>query len=67
MKTRPLGPHELYWRCRIRGANAYRAGGLIHPCPYGADREFSGRAWRDGWLAAAQAVGVTLPHEMAAW
>jgi ribosome modulation factor len=65
-EPRPLGPHELYWRCRIQGANAYRAGRLIYLCPYGDTRQFSGRAWRDGWRAAAQAAGVKLPHEIAA-
>jgi hypothetical protein len=34
--------------------------------PYAPDRQFSGRAWRDGWRAAAKADGVKLPHEEAA-
>jgi hypothetical protein len=63
MKTRPIGD-SLYWQCRHQGADAYRAGRLIHPSPYGDNREFSGRAWRDGWRAAAQAAGVKLPHEI---
>jgi hypothetical protein len=69
MATRPIGPHSLYWACRIQGANAYRAGQPIDAClyPYGADREFSGRAWRDGWRAAAKAAGMKLPHEIGAW
>ena len=67
MATRPIGPHSLYWACRIQGANAYRAGELITACPYGANREFSGRAWRDRWRAAQQAAGVKLPNEIAAW
>jgi hypothetical protein len=66
MATRPLGPHSLYWACRIQGANAYRVGKVITDCPYDANREFSGRAWRDGWRAAAKAAGVKLPHEIAA-
>lgn len=64
MADRPLGPHSLYWACRIQGANAYRAGKVITDCPYDANRGFSGRAWRGGWRAAAQAAGVKLPHEI---
>ena len=66
MVARPIGPYSLYWRCRIQGANAYRAGELISACPYDQDREFSGRAWRDGWRPAAQAACVKLPHEITA-
>jgi hypothetical protein len=29
MATRPIGPHSLYWACRIQGANAYRAAKVI--------------------------------------
>jgi ribosome modulation factor len=65
MADAPIGPHELYWRCRFQGADAYRAGNSIDACPYGANRHFSGRAWRDGWRAAAKAAGVKLPHEIA--
>lgn len=64
--ARPIGPYSLYWACRIQGADAYRAGQQIVACPYGDTREFSGRAWRDGWRAAAKAAGVRLPHEIAA-
>ena len=49
MATRPIGPYSLYWARRIQGADAYQAGKLITACPYGANRQFSGRAWRDGW------------------
>jgi hypothetical protein len=66
MVTRPIGPYSLYWQCRIQGADAYRAGRLITACPYDEDRGFSGRAWRDGWRAAASAAGAKLPHEIAA-
>jgi hypothetical protein len=66
MATRPIGPYSLYWLCRIQGADAYRAGKPIEAEPYGDSRQFSGRAWRDGWRAAAQAAGVTLPHEIPA-
>jgi hypothetical protein len=62
----PIGPHTLYWACRFQGADAYRDGQLIDACPYGPDRQFSSRAWRDGWRAAARAAGVKLPHEIAA-
>jgi hypothetical protein len=24
VEPRPVGPHELYWRCRVQGADAYR-------------------------------------------
>jgi hypothetical protein len=64
MPARPIGPYSLYWACRIQGANAFRAGKLITDEPYGQQRQFSGRAWRDGWRAAAQAAGVKLPHEL---
>jgi hypothetical protein len=64
--TRPIGPHSLYWECRHHGADAYRAGRLITACPYDEDCGFSGRAWRDGWRAAAKAAGVKLPHEIVA-
>jgi hypothetical protein len=47
----PLGPWSLYWACRHQGANAYRAGRPLAD-PYGPDRPFSGRAWRDGSRAA---------------
>ena len=50
----------------IQGADAYRAGRPVDECHYSTDREFSGRAWRDGWRAAAKAAGVELPHEIAA-
>jgi hypothetical protein len=66
MATRPLGSYSLYWQCRIQGANAFRARQPIVACPYGDNRKFSGRAWRDGWRAAAKAAGVKLPHEIAA-
>ena len=56
----------MTWQCRILGANMYRAGQPVDACPYGKDRPFSGRAWRDGWRAAAKAAGVKLPHEIAA-
>jgi ribosome modulation factor len=62
--TRPIGPYSLYWACRIQGAHAYRAGKALTDCPYGDTREFSGRAWRDGWRAAAKAAGVKLPHKI---
>ena len=67
MATRPIGPYSLYWLCRIQGADAYRAGAALTDCPYDHTRQFSGRAWRDGWRAAAQAAGVKFPHEIAAW
>jgi hypothetical protein len=63
--ARPIGPYSLYWACRIQGADAYRVGKPIDACPYGVTREFSGRAWRDRWRAAAQAAGVKLPYEIA--
>jgi ribosome modulation factor len=63
MPDRPIGPYTLYWACRFQGADAYRAGRPIDACPYGVTRQFSGRAWRDGWRAAAKAAGVKLPHE----
>jgi hypothetical protein len=63
--ARPIGPHSLYWQCRHQGADTYRAGGPLRADPYGAARPFSGRAWRDGWRAAAAAAGVTLPHQIA--
>jgi ribosome modulation factor len=63
---RPIGPYSLYWQCRRQGADAYRGGQPLDACPYSTDRQFSGRAWRDGWRAAAKAAGVTLPHEIAA-
>jgi hypothetical protein len=62
--ARPIGPFSLYWRCRIQGADAFRAGELITACPYGHSRQFSGRAWRDGWRSAAARAGVKLPHEL---
>ena len=65
MAEQPIGPYTLYWACRFQGAAAYRARAAIDACPYGKDREFSGRAWRDGWRAAAKAAGVTLPHQIA--
>ena len=65
MAARPIGPWSQYWQCRIQGADAYRAGRLITACPYDEDRQFSGRAWRDGWRAAAVAAGVKLPHQLA--
>ena len=65
-RQRPIGPYSLYWQCRIQGADAYRAGQKLDACPYDNNRGFSGRAWRDGWRAAAKAAGVNLPHEMAA-
>jgi hypothetical protein len=58
--VRPIGPWSLY--CN-QGARAYVADAAIHACPYGSDREFSGRAWRDGWRAAASVAGVKMPHE----
>jgi hypothetical protein len=61
MKARPIGPHSLYWQCRIQGAKAYRAGAELRD-PYGDSRPFSGRAWRNGWRAAAARAGVLLPH-----
>jgi hypothetical protein len=64
--TRPIGPHSLYWACRHQGAAAYRAGKPLRADPYGTSRPFSGRAWRDGWRAAAAAAGVLLPHQVAA-
>jgi hypothetical protein len=66
MATRPIGPFSLYWQCRIQGADAFRDSQPIDACPYDEDRGFSGRAWRDGWWAAASADGVKLPHEIAA-
>jgi hypothetical protein len=66
MATRPIGPYSLYWQCRHQGADAYRARQPIDACPYDDNRQFSGRARRDGWRAAAQAAGVKLPHEIAA-
>jgi hypothetical protein len=62
---RPIGPHSLYWACRHQGAAAYRAGAPLVD-PYGTSRPFSGRAWRDGWRAAAARDGVLLPHQLAA-
>ena len=62
---RPIGPHSLYWQCRHQGADAYRAGESLRD-PYGERRPFSGRAWRDGWRAAASSAGLLLPHELAA-
>jgi hypothetical protein len=56
----------VVWQCRIQGANAFWARQPIVACPYGDDREFSGRALRDGWREAAQAAGVKLPHQVAA-
>jgi len=66
MSARPIGPYSLYWQCRIQGADAYRAGKPIDADPYGTGRQFSGRAWRDGWRAAAKTAGLKLPHEIAA-
>jgi ribosome modulation factor len=65
-RQRLLGPYSLYWACRIQGADAFRDSRPIDACPYGTERQFSGRAWRDGWRAAASAAGVKLPHEIAA-
>jgi hypothetical protein len=67
MATRPIGPHSLYWACRIQGAEAFRARQPIDACPYGDSRQFSGRAWRDGRRAAAQVAGLKLRHEIGAW
>jgi acid phosphatase type 7 len=64
-EARPIGPHSLYWQCRIQGADTFRDSQPIDACPYSEDREFSGRAWRDGWRAAAVAAGVKLPHQLA--
>jgi hypothetical protein len=65
--SRPIGPHSLYWACRHQGAAAYRARHPLEADPYaGEHRPFSGRAWRDGWRAAASAAGVKMPHELAA-
>ena len=64
-EQRPIGPWSLYWACRHQGADAYRAGVPLAD-PYDAiGRPFSGRAWRDGWRAAAAAEGVKLPHMLA--
>jgi predicted small lipoprotein YifL len=49
----------------VQGAKAYRTGRPIVACPYSEDRQFSGRAWRDGWPAEAVAAGVKLPHQLA--
>jgi hypothetical protein len=57
----PIGPWSLYWACRHQGADAYRAGRPLAD-PYGPGRPFSGRAWRDGWRAAASSAGAVLPH-----
>jgi hypothetical protein len=64
-QTVVTGPYTLYWACRFQGADAFRAGKPIDADPYSPDRQFSGRAWRDGWRAAAHADGVKLPHETA--
>ncbi len=64
--TRLIGPYFAVLAIRIQGANTYGAGCLITACQYDEDRGFSGRAWRDGWRAAAKAAGVKLPHEIPA-
>jgi ribosome modulation factor len=66
MADRPIGPYTLYLGVPVPGADAYRAGQLIDACPYEPNTQFSGRAWRDGWRAAAHADRVKLPHEEAA-
>jgi hypothetical protein len=58
---RPIGPYSLYWACRRQGADSFLAGEPLLD-PYGTSRPFSGRAWRDGWRAAAARDGLLLPH-----
>lgn len=63
MTTAPVGPASLYWQAWLEGAQAMRAGDPILACPYGTDREFTGRAWRDGWRETGRRYGVTLPSD----
>jgi hypothetical protein len=65
MAAGATGPYTLYWECRFEGAGAFPAGQPIDAAPYWPDRQFSGRAWREGWRAAAMAAGVKLPHQLA--
>lgn len=61
----PIGPASLYWTAWREGREAYLAGAQLVACPYGEDRPYTGRAWRDGWRETAKRAGVPMPSDAA--